>query len=285
MDTTWSVRIPEEMREKISTMITDSGLNSKEFLTQAIQVYELKAARKLQPIMETDIDELTQITGRIHNIFINLCERITNFQRQKSEEFGLKLKEKDDMIAVFNDRIKNQEKTLMDQEEEAGRLKKQFNEMHDQCINLNDVCEANKALISEYREKNETLTDLLGEYKEYKSMVDSIKKELEKERDSRQSAELIISESNSKIAKLNAQLIESKKAFQTELTHKLDLCEIQKEKAILEIKKECQQNLETAQKEYTEKVKELLEMIEAQKKAGTTKKTPGKSSSVSRKQP
>ena len=58
MDTTWSVRIPEEMREKISTMITDSGLNSKEFLTQAIQAYELKAARKLQPIMETDIDEL-----------------------------------------------------------------------------------------------------------------------------------------------------------------------------------------------------------------------------------
>lgn len=58
MDATWSVRMPEEMKEKISVMINESGLNAKDFISQIIQAYELKAARKLQPVMDADIEEL-----------------------------------------------------------------------------------------------------------------------------------------------------------------------------------------------------------------------------------
>jgi len=64
MDATWSVRMPEEMKEKISAMITESGLNAKDFISQIIQTYELKAARKLQPVMDADIEELSLLTSR-----------------------------------------------------------------------------------------------------------------------------------------------------------------------------------------------------------------------------
>jgi hypothetical protein len=52
--------------------------------------------------MESDINELSQITGRINNIFINLCEKFTTFQRQKEEEFNFKISEKDSILALLS---------------------------------------------------------------------------------------------------------------------------------------------------------------------------------------
>lgn len=283
MDATWSVRIPEDMKERISNMITESGLNSKEFLTQVIQAYELKAAKELQPLMESDIDELTQIIARIHNIFINLCERITNFQKQKDEEFELKFNEKDEMVSVFNSRIKMYEEKIVKHEQEAEQFKEQYKNICEQYANLDEVNAANKALVLEYREKNETLTGLLVEYKEYKSMIDSIRKQLEEEKEARQSAELKLLENDKEKSCLNNQLTESKKVYQAELAYKLGLQEIQKEKEILEIKKICQGTLESTQKAYTTKVQELLGMIEEQKTLKTTKKNITKSSTTPKK--
>lgn len=283
MDATWSVRMPEDMKEKISNMITESGLNSKDFLTQAIQMYELKTARKLQPLMESDIDELTQITGRVHNIFINLCERITSFQKQRDEEFKLKLKEKEETVTVFSDRIKMYEERVSEYEKEAEIHKKQIGEALEQHANLIDACDANKALAAEYKEKNETLTGVLGEYKGYKNMIDTAKKELEKEKISRQATELKLSESINEVKQLKAELIQIKKDFQIELEQKLEMSQIQKEKEILSVKKEAQQNLETAQKEYTGKIKELLEIIEEQQKSRPVKRTSKKAPSGSSK--
>ncbi|NMB95562.1 MAG: hypothetical protein GYA02_02975 [Clostridiaceae bacterium] len=279
MDGTWSVRMPEDMKEKISTMITESGLNAKDFLVQIIQAYELKTSRKLQPVMESDIEELTQLTGRINNIFINLCERVTNLQKQQDEEFNSKLSEKDDMFAVFNNRIKIQEEKLLKYEEEAEGLRKQYEDLGSQYANLNEVYETQKALVLEYREKNDTLTGLLSKYKDYKNIINNLKKELDDEKMLRQSAEFKLDEKDKEITYLKTQIDEMKKSFQDELEHKLDLSHIQKEKEILEIRKECQQNLISVQNEYAGKIKELLSLIDGLQRARSKKKGSAKSSS------
>jgi len=279
MDGTWSVRMPEDMKEKISTIITESGLNAKDFLAQIIQAYELKTSRKPQPVMESDIEELTQLTGRINNIFINLCERVTNLQKQQDEEFNSKLSEKDDMFAVFNNRIKIQEEKLLKYEEEAEGLRKQYEDLGSQYANLNEVYETQKALVLEYREKNDTLTGLLSEYKDYKNIINNLKKELDDEKMLRQSVEFKLDEKDKEITYLKTQIDEMKKSFQDELEHKLDLSHIQKEKEILEIRKECQQNLISVQNECAGKIKELLSLIDGLQRARSKKKGSAKSSS------
>lgn len=60
------------------------------------------------------------------------------------------------------------------------------------------------------------------------------------------------------------------------MDQKLEMCQIQKEKEILSVKKEYQQILETTQNKYTEKIKELLEVIEEQQKLRSVKKTSKK---------
>jgi len=229
--------------------------------------------------MESDIEELTQLTGRINNIFINLCERVTNLQKQQDEEFNSKLSEKDDMFAVFNNRIKIQEEKLLKYEEEAEGLRKQYEDLGSQYANLNEVYETQKALVLEYREKNDTLTGLLSEYKDYKNIINNLKKELDDEKMLRQSVEFKLDEKDKEITYLKTQIDEMKKSFQDELEHKLDLSHIQKEKEILEIRKECQQNLISVQNECAGKIKELLSLIDGLQRARSKKKGSAKSSS------
>ena len=90
MDSTWSVRIPDELKEKITNIVTESGLNTKEFLANIIQSYELKMVGTEKPLFESDIDELRSITGRMNNIYVNILEKMGNFQRAKELEFEVR---------------------------------------------------------------------------------------------------------------------------------------------------------------------------------------------------
>lgn len=274
MDTTWSVRMPDEMKEKMSAIINESGLNAKEFISQIIQAYELKAIKKLQPVMDADIEELSLLTGRVNNLFINLCERITSFQQQKEEEFGVKLTEKDGMLAVFHDRIQIQEKKLAQNDEDMAALKKQYEDIYQQHAQTAEMCEAHKALVLEYREKNDTLTGLLGEYQGFKSQIETLKQAVEKEKLLRHDIESKFLEKDTENSHLKNLVEDAQKAAEVQLQHKLASLNIEKEKEILSLQKEHQKKLETMQQQYAEKIKELLDMIEGLQKEKILKKTP-----------
>jgi len=272
MDVTWSVRMPEDMKEKMSALINESGLNSKDFMAQVIQAYELKTSKDIQPVLEADIDELAQLTARIHSIFINVCERTTNIQKQKDDEFDLKLEEKQKAIAMCNVRIKMYEDKLMKAQDDIKDMERRFDDVCEQRANLNSVCESNMALIQEYKEKNDTLTGLLSEYKEYKTIIEKLQDELEAEKNNRQDLQMKLLESGNEITQLKTQLTSTKRAFEIELKQKLELSEIQKDKEVLQVRKESQQALGSAQKEYAEKTKELLAIIEKQQTIKTASK-------------
>ena len=266
--------MPEEMKEKISAMITESGLNAKDFISQIIQTYELKAARKLQPVMDADIEELSLLTGRVHNVFINLCERVSSFQQQKEEEFGVKLSEKDGMLTVFNDKIRVQEQKLIQYNEDMAALKKQYEDICQQHVQTVEMCETHKALVIEYREKNDTLTGLLGEYQEFRNQVETLKQAVEEEKNLRHHIESKLREKDSETRQLKVLMEETEKAAKLQLQHRLESLDIEKEKEILALQKEHQKKHETAQQQYAEKIKELLNMIEELQKEKLSKKTP-----------
>jgi hypothetical protein len=266
--------MPDEMKEKMSAIITESGLNAKDFISQIMQTYELKAARKLQPVMDADIEELSLLTGRVHNLFINLCERVTSFQQQKEDEFGVKLSEKDGMLVVFNDRFRLQEQKLIQYEEEMATLKKQYEDICQQHTQTAEMCEAHKALVLEYREKNDTLTGLLGEYQEFKHQIGILKQAVEEEKALRCDAESKLREKHDEIRQLKTLAEETGKAAAAQLQQRLESLDIEKEKESLLLQKEHQKKLEITQQQYADKIKELLDMIEVLQKEKTLKRTP-----------
>jgi len=266
--------MPEDVKEKITSMITESGLNAKDFISQIIQSYELKEVRKMQPVMDADIEELSLLTGRIHNLFINLCERVSSFQQQREEEFGVKLSEKDGMLAVFNDRIRVQEQKLIQYDENMVVLKKQYEDVWQQHTQTVEMCEAQKALVLEYREKNDTLTGLLSEYQEYRHQIESLKQAMEEEKILRCDIESKLREKDNEIRQLKTLVEDTQKTAELQLQQRLESLNIEKEKYILTLQKEQQNKLETAQQQYADKVKELLNMIEELQKAKSSKKAP-----------
>ncbi len=272
MDTTWSVRMPEEMKEKISAMITESGLIPKDFMTQLMQVYELNAIKQIQPFMAVDVEELSQLTGRIQHIFVNLCERVTTFQQQREEEFGEKLSEKDSMLSIFNERIQALEGQLSQYEEDTVLLKRQYDELCQQHAQAEEICETHKALVLEYREKNDTLTGLLGEYKELKQLSEELKRSLDEEQRQCLAVRNQLLEKEKETDHLKDLLEDQKAAAQSELERRLELAGIAKEKEMLALQKDQQKKLEDIQQQYTEKVRELLEVIGELQKAKTSKK-------------
>lgn len=75
-DTTWSVRIPAELKEKISQLLEKTGMTSKDLIADMVHIYALNKAREVLPTAESDIRELQELTRRISAIFVNLVERI-----------------------------------------------------------------------------------------------------------------------------------------------------------------------------------------------------------------
>lgn len=271
MDTTWSVRVPEEMKEKISAMIADSGLIPKDFMGQIMQLYELNMIKQIQPFMAVDVEELSQLTGRIQHIFVNLCERVTTFQQQRDEEFGVKLSEKESMLSIFNERIQTLEVQLPQYEEKTGLLKKQYDELCQQHSQAEEICQTHKALVLEYREKNDTLTGLLGEYKELKQLSEDLKRSLEEEKKQCLTIQNKLVEKEKETGHLKDLLEDQKAAAQSELERRLELADIAKQKEMLALQKDQQKKLEDIQQQYTEKVRELFEVIGELQKTKTYK--------------
>lgn len=266
MDSTWSVRIPDEMKEKISGLVSESGLNSKDFLAQIIQVYELKNAKDTQPLLGSDIDELSCITGRINSIFINIGDRITSYLKQKEEESHLKLEEKSQMLELFHKRIKEQDEKILLYQDNINLLEKDNEEIRFKSTQLNEICEANKALLAEYNDKGETLSALHNENKEYKTVVENLKTELSTKKELQQASEVKIHEFESTIATLKNQLQTVESECSETLKKELELLHFNKDKEILHLKTDYQQRMESAHQNYSDKTKELLLLIEDMQK-------------------
>lgn len=281
MDTTWSVRIPEELKEKLSLLISESGQNSKDFINQLVQLYSLKETARNHPIINMDIEELTQLTGRINSIFINIFERINSFQRKKEEEFNIQLIEKNDMLAIFSGKVKEQEDRIVEFEDETIEVKKQYEEIRMQYDRLLEVCEVNKALVLEYKEKNDTLSGLLVEYKEYRTALLDAKAAAEEEKDLRLAVEAKLLNTEIEVNTLKKSLDEEKLAFGIKLQRETERLEIQNDRLILEMNKEYQQKMQSEQETYALKVRELLCSIEDMQRVKPNRKSRATNASIS----
>lgn len=139
-DTTWSVKIPEELKEQVAKLLEESGLTGKDFMKQLISLYQLEKAKQRIPEIAEDINELQIIINRINNIYVNMGERFENIIKAKEEEYKQILQTKDeiihelqqaistikkelDTVKAEKENIDNLKKLLVVKEEEISKLK------------------------------------------------------------------------------------------------------------------------------------------------------------------
>lgn len=184
-----SYRLKEDTKVDIKRQLDSLGLTQEEYFKKVVSLMELENVKK-NNIFAVNTDELQEITQRIYNIFINMCEQGNSFLSGKSIELEeLKTKYKD-MLLIKDNSITEQKQELQDVYANIDVLQKTNDSNKLELANIRlkndkqmEQLESNlkdkTLIVEEYKQKNDMLLSNLAEYKEYKEQYKAIEKELE----------------------------------------------------------------------------------------------------------
>ncbi len=283
-----SYRLSEDTKEKLKKQLSELGMTQEQYFNRVVSMMELENVKQ-NNIFAVDTVELQELTQRINNIFIGLCEQGNSFLENKDTELGeLKVKYKD-MLSDKESLIIEQKQELQEvynnlvlaqneNKENESKLLSIKIEYTKQLEQLEGNLEDKKLIVEEYKGKNDMLLSDLAELKQYKVEVDEYKKLLADYQaknidlsNSNKDKEYSINQLNESLEKLkqdNQREIESIKR-ENQLNIKLAVAEVKDELSNKLSQEQMRHNKEI--EEYQSKYRELLEQLEIKKKSGSPK--------------
>lgn len=290
-----SYRLKEDTRDKLKDQLKDLGLTQEEYFNKVVSMMELENVKQ-NNIFAVNATELQDLTGRIYNLFIGLCDQGNSFLSNKDTELEeLKVKYKD-MLSDKENYITQQKQELQEVYDKISILQNENDNNKSELINvkldydkqleqLEQSLQDKASLIEEYKAKNDTMSSIVNEYKQYKEEVETLKQLLTDSQSKNVELTNTISTNDNTINQLNNSIDELNNKHSEKIEQEKEKAEFEKDKAILELKAEYQQsiqelNTERMQEisEYQAKYKRLLEEMEQlrQEKANKKEKTSKK---------
>lgn len=188
-----SYRLKEETKADIKKQLDEMGLTSEQYFKKIVSMMELENVKKNQ-MFTVNTEELDELTKRIYNIFINVCEQGNTFLSNKDIELEeLKNKYKD-MLLNKDNKITDIKKELQDVytnieviQKENRHLKLELDDnklKHEkQMEQLESNLKDKTLIVEEYKDKNDMLLSDLQEHKRYKEEYKILKDKLNKQKE------------------------------------------------------------------------------------------------------
>jgi DNA repair exonuclease SbcCD ATPase subunit len=270
---TWGVKMPEDLKEKISGLLKESGLQGKEFVECLVALYESSNMKQNQPLLTQDLEEVETIARRLLSIFTNIGERVTVTLRDREDQYNSKFNQQHEISNMLHGKVKDLEQEINDLKGSNDHLRQVAEEVTKEKVTLKndyvtnisqltELLESNKALIEEYKSKNDTLAGLIDEYNDYKEKVKGLTVEIHMEQEVHRVTKESLSLMQSKAGHLEQQVKEIKEKHKEELQTLKDKLNIECEKESLKKDREYQNMIQSIREEYNTKVKLLLDEIE-----------------------
>lgn len=269
-DKTFGVKVSEEIYEKVREVIETSGTSSKEWFERAIALYEMNAIKQGSSDYTQDLTELEHHTTRMYELIVNMIQRSVHLKEYAVKEVAEKLESKEAIITDLQ--LQNQEFKQEVETKKAGILafEEQVEELGEKLLANQTMLENNQALISEYKDKNDTLSGLVTKYQGYAEENEALKKSFEMEKTEwRKQASVEKSAFEEKISGLSQEKqtvseelrvlrmdFEQVKAnHERDLSHLAERKELEREKAVVE-----------AERLHNEEVRKLYDEMAALRK-------------------
>ncbi len=220
--TVLGIRLDAEERKRFDSFVSEEGKNNKTFLDTLLNLYELNKGKVKNINLVGDIETLEEYTNNIHQAFINVIDKLESQKGYIAEN-----SQKD--LQIYKDKVNNLENELeaiklvnLDRQTELTSINDDNINLKEQHTQLQESLQDKLTIIKEYQNKNDTLTGLFEEYKQYKVEIEQYKK--------------LLADSQSKVFELKDNVKD--KDFTINGLNKdiLNLKEIQ-EKAIVELTK------------------------------------------------
>ncbi len=199
MDSIFSVRINEELKEKFFKMAQEQGINNKDLMEVMVKHYELNDAKDSFNYAQNDIDELQSITKRVLDIYINLLEKskiksleVDNTYKKaltsKEELFNKLSSEKqevEDKFKEFKKQLEECNKEITKLKEEVKKEKdiaKEVGELNKLLKDKNEMLQGQLSNFEDFQEENKVLEEKIINFKEeisnIRSTYESLKNQL-----------------------------------------------------------------------------------------------------------
>lgn len=264
-DKTFGVKVSEELYDQVKDMIEASGTSAKEWFEKAVALTEMNAIKQGATDYSQDLSELEVHTTRIYELVSNMIQRSIYIKDHEVKEYADKLLMYETMInearheaAAAEEEAKESKELSVRLEKEKEALMKQLDEARR--VNLN-----NQLLISEYKEKNDTLSGLVSKYQAFADENEKLKEQYSRDRERFESALQEITnqseDQQDEIKELNQQIEMMKRDHEIVVERLAEKKDYEKERALLECERSYQDKLLKANEEYNAKIKELYDEI------------------------
>jgi len=295
--TVLGIRLDTQERKRFDEFVGEEGKNNKDFLNTLLNLYELNKGKVKNINLVGDIDVLEGYTNKIHQAFINVIDKLESQKGDISENSKKNLQIYKDKVSDLQNEIDsvtllnsmNQEKLIILSNDNTS-LKEQHNQ-------LQESSQDKLTIIKEYQGKNDTLTGILEEYKQYKVEVEQYKKLLADAQSKNIELKDSIKDNNFTVNNLNKDIVNLKEDHEKaingltksqeqlkdkhieEIQQFQEKASITMDKALLKLQKEQQEQLSQNQLKYNEEIQEyqskyksLLEELEKKKTTPRVKK-------------
>ncbi|HEY5587957.1 MAG TPA: hypothetical protein VIK86_03265, partial [Candidatus Paceibacterota bacterium] len=295
--TVLGIRLDTEERKRFDEFVGEEGKNNKDFLNTLLNLYELNKGKVKNINLVGDIDVLEGYTNKIHQAFINIISKLENQKGDISENSQKNLQIYKDKVSDLQNEIDSVTLLNSTNEEKLIILSNDNISQKEQYMQLQESLQDKLTIIEEYKGKNDTLTGILEEYKQYRVDVEQYKRSLIDAQSINNELKGTIKDNDFTVNILNKDIEKLKQDHekdineltksQEQLKYKhiedieqlRDKSTISMAKALLKLQKEQQDQLGQEQlkhnaeiQEYQSKYKELLEELEKKKAIPRAKK-------------
>ncbi|MEG0451023.1 MAG: hypothetical protein RR595_14290 [Lysinibacillus sp.] len=269
-DKTFGVKVSEEMYEKVREVIESSGTSSKEWFERAIALYEMNAIKQGSSDYTQDLTELEHHTTRMYELIVNMIQRSVYLKEHAVKDVANKLESKEAIITDLQQQNQQIKQEVAMKTEGISAFEEQVKELEEKLIANQTMLENNQALISEYKDKNDTLSGLVTKYQGYAEENEALKKTFEIEKTEwtkRANADKVAFEEkiselsqekqtiSEEIRVLRLDFEQAKANHERDLSHLAERKELERDKAVVE-----------AERLHNEEVRKLYDEMVALRK-------------------
>lgn len=229
--------MPEELKQKIVATIAQTGLSPQDFMAELVQAYELMKTQEVMPEVQSDIQELQNLTRRINAIFINTVERLRTQQEIMCQELNQKLLEKEAIIKSQEEQTNKLERKIQELEQARAILEEAKQEIEKKLDELQETNSVLKSLIREYETKNASLQEEIKQLNMYREENQTLRSEIDR-----------LTEENKEYAEKIDKLTDDIQRLKREKEMEIENLKLEKARAV-----------HIVQTEYEKKINSLLE--------------------------
>jgi hypothetical protein len=265
--TTKAYKVSPDLKEKLETLFAESGMETQEaFIDHIATLYEMQQLKDGHAAgYKKQLDELEYHTRRSVELFLGMIETEAAERLQSAQEHEEALAERTSVILGQEQEITELKKEVKHQADELAKLTKENQARVQQIEQLSEISRKDNLLVDEYRQRIDTLSGLVNEYKaageenqELKAKVSELTLLTEK-----QAAKITSLERDIAILKevQEEQLRQREERHREALERLTERKDVERERDLLALRTEYQAKLEKANEDATAKLRELYEQI------------------------